>query len=225
MQPYKAKQLPRKQKKKPSFQLSQRRQLQPRSYPIPRSYEYTGRYVDFSFLLDPGIGSPAWQVFNLSSLFDPDTTGTGHQPIGFDQLIPMYDHYTVHHAEVRLIFTSTDVTYPQMAVIALEDEATTSTQFATVVENGRCSYDVVGPRGGSQQVVELTMDIDHSLFFGRNVLSGDKYMGTATTSPLEACFLHVGVSGVAALNTGGCFVSAEIIYHARLSEPTRVVGS
>jgi len=137
----------------------------------------------------------------------------------------MYDHYTVHHAEVRVIFCSTDITYLQVVLCALEDEATTSTQFTTVIENGRCSYDIVGPRGGSKQVVTLTMKVDLSVFYGRDVLSGDKYMGTPTTSPLEGCFLHVGVAGIANVNTGGVFVTTEIVYHARLSEPTRVVGS
>jgi len=36
------------------------------------------------------------QVFNLNSLFDPDSTGAGHQPYGFDALALQYRRYMVY---------------------------------------------------------------------------------------------------------------------------------
>lgn len=43
-------------------------------------------------------------TFNLSSLYDPDATGLGHQPMGFDFWSQMYLKYTVTGAKVRLRF-------------------------------------------------------------------------------------------------------------------------
>jgi len=201
-------------------------QLQPRSFPIPRFYEYTGRYFDNGIFLDPGIASPAWQIFNLSSLFDPDTTGTGHQPIGFDQLMgAMYDHYVVHHAQVRVHFASQDSTYPQLALLALEDKSGTSGDAGTVIENGRAVSAILGPRTGGSQVVTLDLSVDHSVFFARSVLNGDKYQGTSSSSPSEGVFLHVGLQGPASVNTAGCYIWTEITYNARLSEPAIVAQS
>jgi len=200
--------------------------VQPRSFPIARSYNYVGRYADNAEILDPGIASPAWRVFNLLSLFDPDTTGVGHQPSGFDQLMgAMYDHYTVTHAQVRVQFATNDPVYPQNALLAIQDKPGTSTDASTVIENGRTVSQVLGPRNGSSQIVTLTMDVDMNTFFGRSVLNGDKYMGTSSSSPTEGVYLHVGLAGPQSINTAGCYVWTEITYHARLSEPALVPQS
>lgn len=45
------------------------------------------------------------QVWQLASLFDPNYTGTGHQPYGFDQLAAEYRRYRVNAVKVQLIFT------------------------------------------------------------------------------------------------------------------------
>lgn len=211
------------QKQKQRRKVSAR--LQPRSYPIARSYEYVGRYFDTGILNNPGVSAASWQVFNLSSLFDPDTTGVGHQPIGFDQLMPLYDHYTVHHVEVRVTFSSADATNAQIVVLSLQDKAGTTTNAGTVIENGRCTYTVLGQRGGAGQVARLTMDVDHSAFFARSVLNGDKYMGGSTYSPTEAVYLHVGVMGLGGVDSAGANFCTELIYHARLSEPAAVAES
>ncbi len=41
-------------------------------------------------------------VFRLNSLFDPDLTGVGHQPYGFDQLATLYREYKVMGVTVRI---------------------------------------------------------------------------------------------------------------------------
>lgn len=159
-------------------------------------------------------------MFSLSSLYDPDATGTGHQPIGFDQLITMYDHYTVTSATVRVQFSTVDANNAQIVILSLQDKLATTTNAGTVIENGRCVYSVLGPRGGNRQVVELTMNVDHSAFFARSVLNGDKYMGGSTYSPTEQCYLHVGIMGVTGADTAGASFTTEIVYHAKFSEPT-----
>lgn len=40
-------------------------------------------------------GSGGGHIYSATGLFDPDITGVGNQPRGFDQLMALYDHYTV----------------------------------------------------------------------------------------------------------------------------------
>ncbi len=42
------------------------------------------------------------QVFTANGLFDPDITGTGHQPRGFDQFMALYDKYVVVSSSITL---------------------------------------------------------------------------------------------------------------------------
>lgn len=52
------------------------------------------RYVEF-ITLNPGVGTLAYHTFRASSVFDPNYSGGGHQPNGFDQWANFYDQYIV----------------------------------------------------------------------------------------------------------------------------------
>lgn len=53
------------------------------------------------FSLAAGVAY-ADHTFNLTSIFDPDVTGGGHQPRGRDQWALLYDYYRVRNAYVRV---------------------------------------------------------------------------------------------------------------------------
>jgi len=45
------------------------------------------------------------QVVRLNSLFDPDFTGVGHQPFGFDQMALLYRRYKVNAVLIKLTWS------------------------------------------------------------------------------------------------------------------------
>lgn len=45
------------------------------------------------------------QIYRLNSLFDPDLTGVGHQPYGFDTLAGIYLNYKVNAVSIELRWT------------------------------------------------------------------------------------------------------------------------
>jgi len=59
-------------------------------------------YVENGVGLNPAIGAAAGYVFNLNSLHDPNTSGVGHQPTGFDQLIAIYEQFVVYGVKYRI---------------------------------------------------------------------------------------------------------------------------
>lgn len=59
------------------------------------------RYVDF-YNLDPAAGLTAVQSFRLNSCNDPDLTGVGHQPRGYDQYSALYNRYRVDKATIEV---------------------------------------------------------------------------------------------------------------------------
>ncbi len=66
-------------------------------------------------------GSSAAQIFRADSIFDPDTTGTGHQPLMRDLWASQYDYYTVLacHYQIKLYNATADpVTYTAVGTSA-----------------------------------------------------------------------------------------------------------
>lgn len=69
-------------------------------------------------------------VFRLNSIFDPDVTAAGHQPLGRDHWAGVYKYYRVLAADVKLHwYNATDVTaavrtIPQLVGYELTDDVT-----------------------------------------------------------------------------------------------------
>ena len=54
--------------------------------------------------LNPSIASVAEHIFRAASPYDPDRTGTGGQPVGYDLLANQYYHYCVIGSRIRCQF-------------------------------------------------------------------------------------------------------------------------
>lgn len=63
------------------------------------------------FLITVTAGAVTDQNFRANSLFDPDRTGTGHQPRGFDQLSAIYNRYRVDSLKWEVRFTASSAGY------------------------------------------------------------------------------------------------------------------
>lgn len=72
---------------------------------MPPSYVTQHRYCERLINLSPdnitGLTGSEY-AFRLGSLFDPDFTGTGHQPWGFDQLAAIYQQYNVYRVKIQV---------------------------------------------------------------------------------------------------------------------------
>ena len=71
---------------------------------FPDEFITTIRYVDVYTLTSASNGI-AKQYMRMNSLFDPDQTGTGHQPYYFDQFAALYNRYTVLGSKLTAEFS------------------------------------------------------------------------------------------------------------------------
>lgn len=107
--------------------------------------------------LDPAAGASALHRFRANSIFDPDETGVGHQPLGHDQWAQFYNHYTVVGAKISAKFTAqaADQTSAICACYLSDDPFTPTTAIETIEQglakwktgnlstNGQSSLNVV----------------------------------------------------------------------------------
>ena len=78
---------------------------------FPDTLQTTLRYQE-TLSLSSSSGALFGYVYNLNGLYDPNHTGTGHQPLYFDQLMTIYNHYIVIGAKITVKFTAYPASIP-----------------------------------------------------------------------------------------------------------------
>lgn len=73
---------------------------------FPGSFRTKLRYVD-SFSLTSTTGALMAYYFNANGLYDPNGSGTGHQPMYFDRFMQTYNHYKVLGSMIQVRPTPT----------------------------------------------------------------------------------------------------------------------
>lgn len=71
--------------------------------------------------------------YRANSLYDPDSTGVGAQPLGFDQLAALYTRYRVHGCRISVQSVNEGVS-ANVVVVAPADTSTTISGIAQAIE-------------------------------------------------------------------------------------------
>ena len=105
-------------------------------------------YCEPGQVLNPGLGgSLASKVFTCNGLYDPDVSGTGHQPRGFDQMMALYDHYVVTKCKMTVMYWNSDETNGQMIHLCVRDLAAPTTTTQNILEKRYVKSAMIGPTG------------------------------------------------------------------------------
>jgi len=94
------------------------------------------RYVD-QIRLDADAGIKAVHNFRANSIFDPDETAGGHQPLGHDEWGLFYNHYIVLGAKITCQFNAT-TSFADASIygIYLADDTVLPIKASTICEQG-----------------------------------------------------------------------------------------
>lgn len=163
-------------------------------------------------------GAVATQVFSANGLYDPDITGTGHQPMGFDQMMLSYNHYTVTNAAITCTMKNSLTSVPTVAIF-VSPSATPITVIDTINEFGMLEQDVLESKGvyGSNKILKTKCSI-RKVQGVKDVIDVTDLSGTAAANPVEQTYFHVQCWDATA-TTGGANVDCVIEYTAIFSEP------
>lgn len=175
----------------------------------------TMRYGD-TFNLNPGaLGSPATYVLSCNGLYDPDITGTGHQPRGFDELMQLYDHYLVERATIECWFNH-DVSTGTVFMINCRDSPSVFTLRDSHLENAHSTMTVKSSEAGGAYL-RMTVDPAKFLSLSKNE---DNLRGNTAANPSESCYWHISAFPQDKnLDTANVYVTVRITYDTVLIEP------
>lgn len=139
--PMNAKQNKKRLQKKRTYRRKQSSAI--RKYPgFPREQHAVLKYVD-QFTVPQAAPSFVYQL-RANSIYDPDLTATGHQPLGHDQWEKFYNHYVVKGAKIMMEVTAAanSAAIPTMMGVYLSDDATllNAPDLLKLCEQGKCNY-------------------------------------------------------------------------------------
>ncbi len=190
-------------------------------------------YYDFAQSITvAGAGQATSKFFTANGLYDPDISGTGHQPIGFDQMMLMYNQYTVTSSSIVCRFTCDGV--PAVVGIYLSPDTTAITDPIRLMENGLITTALVdaasASSGTGQRQVEVKLNCDVARYFGRprgrTLLNDVDLQGTAASNPAEQVYFGVVCwAGRQSLDTPTVYFDVLLKYNTVYFEPRKLTVS
>jgi len=153
--------------------------------PFPAKIRVRMRYSEV-VAIDATVGFPGHYLFLANSIYDPNYSGTGHQPMGRDTYATLYNHYRV--ASSKITVTPTTAWNGSFGV-GLSDDTTTSTEFDGIVENKGTKWAMNSSAGGAKPQV--------TNYFNANYYT-DSYSGMSAlvgANPTETMIFDVFCRG------------------------------
>jgi len=187
----------------------------------------TLRYVERQTDLNSGAAGAISEIFWWANgLFDPRDAIGGHQPLGFDQMMLMYNHWVVIGAKITIDFVNLDATNPQIVGIRPADDAVALNSVERVMEFGTTKYKLLNKWGTAGDKTQMTYRINPNKFLGvSHPLSSSRVRGSATSNPAEGCFFGMFAAPQAAIDPGVVRCSVRIEYVALFMEPKELAQS
>lgn len=203
-----------------------RRARRPSLYknPIPVS-----RYIKFKFadtayeLTPPGTGIfTATYVFRGNSLFDPDVTGIGVQPYGYDQLtgaggVGIFSHYCVYSSKIRvhIVPSSTSVVGLKFHIIPSRNSTLVSTDPADLRQMPYCKT-ICWSGGDGSRKTNISNYCSSRRMYSTMTPENETFTAAYNANPYSQWYWHVILDEQTLMGTTKVYFDVEIIYYAKM---------
>lgn len=207
-----------------------------RKYPnLPLGGNPTSKTVRLRYCeeisIDANDSTIAVHPFRANGMYDPNcTVGSGHQPMGMDQQLTYYDHFTVIGAvcEMRYVPNGANNQRPAYFGIALADDSTVLNGMSknTLLETRLKTYPGVAGAVNLNWTQIRRMGFSAKKFFKKSsIVDSALYRGSAAGDPTEQAYFIPWVYNIAGVDPTALNFLITIEYIAVLTEPKVLPGS
>lgn len=124
-------------------------------------------------------------TFSANGLYDPNITGTGHQPLYFDQLMALYNHYTVIRSRIEVRPFGLGVT-SVLGSVYIDDDTSQTAEAETAAERPGAVSQVWTTNATGSMI--LSKDWSAYQIFGPNVQNNSLFRGSSSSNPTEQSY-------------------------------------
>lgn len=165
------------------------------------------------------IGQAATYQFRTNSIFDPDYTGVGHQPLGHDQWALFYNHYCVISSTIRVDFLPSSTAIGGNILCAIRvspDSGATTIPTTQLLENRQA---VTGVLMATGKGCRLRNTYNLKKQFGYSAALGTTNSAQFGFNPAEDCYYHCSIGPYDTSVQAQAFLVVKIEYTVLLLEP------
>lgn len=196
--------------------------------PVPRYMRTVLRYAEQTFTLDPGLsGASTAYVFTANGLFDPNITGVGHQPRGFDQYMGLYNYYTCVASRIVLRASpAASETLNLMVGLCPLNNSTANSDSIDYLESQGCLFEFLRP-GTSSAAKKLQNEVDLKSWYDvKSPVDDESLRGNNGTNPSRQVYWHVWASAITSSGNPTALECTVLIeYDVIFSGPNEVTSS
>lgn len=195
---------------------------------FPKRMVMTHKYNEQIVLTTGGAGALNYTTWTCNGMYDPLTSVGGHQPMYFDQMAALYNHYTVIGSKIVVRVISTTAQTPNNVPLTVgcfinDDTTLTYTTFQTLMENSLGKHRIIGTTDKTQTTFGLKWSAKK--VFGGSILGNDNLIGTAGANPTEMQNYTFWMDSSTPAVASSCILDVSIQYIAVWSELKEIAGS
>lgn len=191
-------------------------QRAPTGQPFPQRFITKLRYV--SDAINVVTGSCYDRVIRGNNLYDPDFTGTGHQPMGFDQFATLYNTYRVLGAKITARLVPRDATAGSQNIFFglipnLSSTSLSSSTYSALREQPFSKFNFRTLYQGSSTIKKYISTSQIEGVRKSVVRADDKYASLTTTGPTMEWYWHVVCGTMDGSSTNNFTMYFEVDYY------------
>jgi len=151
------------------------------------------RVIKWSHFVQYTASGLSVQTYRLNGLYDPDSTGAGTQPVGFDEIMAFYKYYRVLKAKAKISVVNGGTA--AITAAQLSNSSSVPTQITAMAANSYGRADLsAGTYGNNRSVLHYNVDIGN--WFGVKELIDQDFLGSASSNPSQTLYLHIGMEEI-----------------------------
>lgn len=182
------------------------------------------RYME-RVTITSGASTVGAYAFSANGCYDPNVTGTGHQPTVFDMFCGssgLYNHYTVLGSHISVIYQNAN-TPTTFVGLSVSGSTSVSTDFTEVIENGQLTFAVLTPAGLDGHCCTLSTKCNTAEFQGiSDPLDDPDMRGDSSSNPAEQQYFILtcwnNVNATVAVVSANVIIEYDVVFH----EPKKV---
>ena len=195
---------------------------------MPDLYFVKLRYQETINLTTSGTGISGY-AFSINSINDPNISGTGHQPMGHDQLAAMYERYTVLGVQYDIVVQNTSTTVPIKVVTLTADSAWTPSTMEDITEQPKASKSIiVAPLGSGKTQAKFKGYISTAAAAGvpkKVVSQDDTWSAQFNANPFHQAQMLIYHQALTGSGTTAATMVANLTYFVRCKDRKEMLTS